>query len=175
MVSESGKAIFKGFICWLGALAVPGVLIFDVGAVEEEYRISNVVVTDPWARGSIPKVPNGTAYMTISVEGSESDWLIKVTTPLAKKAAIHTNIMESGVIKMREIKAAEVIPGKPTTLQPGGLHIMLIGLNRRLSVGETFPLTLYFQKAGHGDIEVVVRGPGETANTSRHPQKGKSK
>jgi len=35
---------------------------------------------------------------------------------------------------------------------PGGMHIMLVGLKQPLKEGQTFPLTLTFRKAGKVDV-----------------------
>ena len=51
-----------------------------------------------------------------------------------------------------------VIPAKDSVeLAPGGLHIMLVNLGKDLSVGDTFPVTLEFQRAGDITIEVEVK------------------
>jgi copper(I)-binding protein len=53
-------------------------------------------------------------------------------------------------------------------LKPGGEHIMLLGLNRPLQEGESFPLTLNFERAGPLSVTAVVQklsatGPGTAA------------
>jgi copper(I)-binding protein len=51
-----------------------------------------------------------------------------------------------------------VIPAKDSIeLAPGGLHIMLVILGKDLSVGDTFPVTLEFQRAGDITIDVEVK------------------
>ena len=45
-------------------------------------------------------------------------------------------------------------------LEPGGYHIMLMGLAHALEEGSSFPLTLTFEKAGSLEIDVPVQGPG---------------
>jgi copper(I)-binding protein len=44
-------------------------------------------------------------------------------------------------------------------LDPGGLHIMLSGLRKKLVEGETIALSLRFETAGTVEIEVPVQGP----------------
>ncbi|MEN9416974.1 MAG: hypothetical protein RI988_594, partial [Pseudomonadota bacterium] len=51
----------------------------------------------------------------------------------------------------------EVPPGKTVELKPGGLHVMLIGIQKPLKVGDSFPLTLRFEKAGEVQVEVPVQ------------------
>ncbi len=53
--------------------------------------------------------------------------------------------------------------GSTTELTPGGFHGMLMGLTAALKEGDSFPVTLTFQRAGDItiDVEVVsMRGTG---------------
>ena len=68
--------------------------------------------------------------------------------------------MDGDIARMRPVAAIEIAPGAPTVLEPGGLHIMLRGLGRRLVEGETFPLSLTFERAGTVEIEVPIIGMG---------------
>ncbi|NDJ54944.1 MAG: copper chaperone PCu(A)C, partial [Chloroflexi bacterium] len=43
------------------------------------------------------------------------------------------------------------------TLEPGGYHIMLIGIDETLEPGDTVTLTLVFENAGEFEIEAEVR------------------
>jgi len=54
------------------------------------------------------------------------------------------------------VSAIDVKPRGQMMLKPGGLHVMLIGLKQPLKVGESFPLTLTFEKAGKLDVTVTV-------------------
>ena len=110
----------------------------------------------PWARASIGAAKAGAAYLTIVNHGEAVDRLIGTATPAAEHAALHSHLMEGGVMRMRPLEAVEVAPGEPTVLAPGGLHVMLMGLRRPLREGETFPLMLTFQGAGTIEVEVMV-------------------
>ena len=46
-------------------------------------------------------------------------------------------------------------------LKPQGVHIMLTELNHTLKVGDKFPITLVFEKAGAVTTDVVVRPAGD--------------
>ncbi len=62
-------------------------------------------------------------------------------------------------MKMRPVEAIEIAPGEPAVLQPGGLHIMLMGLAAPLETGKPFPMTLVFENAGSVDVEIQVTDP----------------
>ena len=70
--------------------------------------------------------------------------------------------------KYFEVEAIEVAHGEPTALRPSGLHIMLIGLKKPLVAGQTFPLTLRFEKAGATSVQVTVRGKDAAAMPAGH-------
>lgn len=49
--------------------------------------------------------------------------------------------------------------GGAVAFKPGGLHVMLMDLERDLKPGDTFSLTLKFEKAGARSVQVTVRQP----------------
>jgi periplasmic copper chaperone A len=64
------------------------------------------------------------------------------------------------MMKMSYIKAIDVPANQPVTLKPDGLHIWLAGLKQPLKAGESFPLTLNFEKAGEREVTVSILQPG---------------
>lgn len=124
---------------------------------------AQIQIEDAWARESPPTVTNGAAYMTLTNEADAMDRLVAASSEVAQVIELHTHTMEGNVMQMRQIDAIEVKPGESTVLEPGGLHIMLIGLNEPLKAGQTFPMTLEFEQAGTIPIEVEVRKMGAHA------------
>jgi copper(I)-binding protein len=41
-------------------------------------------------------------------------------------------------------------------IEPGGIHVMLLGLTHPLGAGTTFPLSLRFRDAGSLTVQVAV-------------------
>lgn len=121
---------------------------------------AQVTVTTPFSRASAPMAKAGAAFLTLNIDEGE-DKLVGATTPVAEKAELHTHLMEDGIAKMRPVQGGiPVKAGTPTELKPGGLHIMLMGLKAPLKEGESFPLTLTFEKAGAVQVTVPVQAPG---------------
>ena len=121
-----------------------------------DYKLGNLTIQQPWARASIGAAKAGAAYLTVTNAGGEADRLIGVASPVAKRAEIHAQLIEAGVSKMRRVDAIEVAPGEPAVLRPGGLHIMLMGLNAPLIEGELLPLSLTFERAGMVEVEAYI-------------------
>ena len=137
-----------------------GLFAFASGAAAGEFGVGDLVVEQPWARATPGKGKTGAAYLTLSNHGATADRLLAVATPIAKRAELHGHMMDAGVMKMRPVTAIEVAPGTPTVLQPGGLHVMLMGLRAPLKEGDRFPLTLTFEGAGSVEVQVDVAGVG---------------
>jgi hypothetical protein len=123
-------------------------------------------VDNAWAGATPGKAENGAAYVTIT--SPTADRLVSASTPVAKKAELHTMSMQGMVMKMRPISGVDIPPGQPLSLKPGSEHIMLMGLSQPLREGQSFPLTLGFEKAGPHTVTVTVekagaKGPGPAA------------
>ncbi len=101
--------------------------------------------------------------MTIENHADQTERLVGVSTPMAERADIHNTINDDGVMRMRPIDDIDVPAKGQAELAPGGLHIMLIGLEERLAEDSLFPLTLHFENAGDVEIEVLVQGAGAAA------------
>ncbi len=115
-------------------------------------------VSNAWARATPAKAENGVAYLTI--RSPTPDRLVAVSSPVAKKAELHTMEMAGMVMKMRPLAGLDIPAGQPVTLKPGGDHVMLTGLNGPLREGQSFPLTLTFEKAGTREVSVAIEKPG---------------
>ncbi|MDJ0945443.1 MAG: copper chaperone PCu(A)C [Kiloniellales bacterium] len=141
-------------------LSLPAILLATAllsnPAAAGDYTLGDLTVHKPWARASIGQAQAGAAYLTVMNKGSLPDRLIAAEGTVANRIELHTHMMDGGVMKMRPVQAIEVAPGEPAVLKPGGLHVMLMGLKAPLVKGESFPLTLVFEKAGRIEIEVPI-------------------
>jgi len=117
-------------------------------------RAGGVTVEHAWARATPKGAPNAAVYFTLVNNGSETDRLIGAQSPVADNIQFHEERDENGVSKMRALQAIDVAPETQVVLKPSGLHLML-RIKQQLKQGETFPLTLTFEKAG--PIEVTVK------------------
>jgi copper(I)-binding protein len=96
-------------------------------------------------------------YLAISNDGAQPDRLVGVSSTIAKSVSLHQSSVDAnGVASMAPVEALE-IPAKDTVLlEPGGYHIMFMGLTGRLSEGDMLPVTLTFEKAGAIEMEFMV-------------------
>ncbi len=120
---------------------------------------SAIEVEQPWARATPAGAMTGAAYMTLTNKTSDADRLIGASSGVADKLQIHEMTVVNDVMQMRQLTDGLPIPaGRSVALKPGSYHVMLIGLKKPLTAGETFPLTLIFEKAGNISVTVPVNG-----------------
>ncbi len=122
-------------------------------------RIGAIIIEHARAHATVPGQPVGGGYMTL-VNGGGADRLVAVSAPVSKSAEMHMMKLKGDVMQMRQVEAIELPAGKTVALQPGGYHLMFVGLNAPLKVGQSFPMTLKFAKAGEVTVPVTVEAPG---------------
>lgn len=137
-------------------------------ALAHDYMQGDIHIMKPWSRPLPAVSTNGAAYMTLMNKGGTPDKLLSASTPAAKKAEIHNHIMDGGMMKMRRVAAVEIVPGKAAVFEPGGLHVMLMGLTEPLVDGKSFPLTLNFERAGTVEVKVMIFEPEESGHDMKH-------
>jgi copper(I)-binding protein len=124
---------------------------------------SPIVISHAWARATPVSAANGAVYLTITNHGTTDDRLTGASTAVASKAQMHVTLNENGVMKMRPMADVPIKAGGRAQFKPDGMHIMLLGLKHPLKAGDSFPLTLTFDKAGTVETMVKVEKAGATA------------
>jgi copper(I)-binding protein len=121
-------------------------------------------VKDVWTRDTVGGTANAAVFMTITSQ--TPDRLVSASTPVAKKTDLMTMAGGSGAMEMKYLEGIDIPAGKPVSLNATGLHVWLAGLNQPLSAGQTFPLTLKFEKAGERQVIVSIIKPAAAAPMS---------
>ena len=127
-------------------------------AAAHSFKVGNITIGHPYARPSIPGQQVGGGYLKL-VNGGAADRLVSAATPAAASVEIHSMTMDGDVMRMHPVDAIELPSGATVKLQPGGYHLMLMGLKAPLKAGDRIPLTLKFEKAGKVVVTVNVEVP----------------
>lgn len=135
-------------------------------AFGHDYQLGALKIGHPWARATV--AANGGAFLSVDNTGAMADRLLRASTDVAAKIELHTHIKDGDIMRMRPVEAIDLPAGKKVMLEPGGYHIMLLGLKKKLVEGERFPLTLEFEKAGKIVVEIKVDKPGAGAAEHKH-------
>ena len=149
---------------WLIPLALAAAAAL---AQAHDYTFGALHIAHPWARATAQGQRIGGAYLAIDNHGT-ADRLLSVRGEVADALQLHSMALKDNVMHMREVDAIDVPAGGKVTLEPGGLHIMLVGLKAPLAAGSSFPLTLKFEKAGEVRVEVKVESGMPAGHDMKH-------
>lgn len=144
----------------IGAQAIIG----DASAAD---AAADLDIAAPYARAMPAGSPHSAAFMTITNQGSTDLALVGAATPVAELVELHTHRDEDGMMRMRQVERIDLPAGGTVELAPGGLHLMLIGLQTALEAGSTLPLTLTLDDGSQRELLVPVVAPGGAAAGGR--------
>lgn len=110
-----------------------------------------------WARATAPGTTAAAAYLRImNPAQGPADTLLGARTEIATGTELHSHREDKGMMQMRTLASVPIPPGQIVEMRPGKLHIMLSGLSKPLVAGQTFTLTLQFERAGNISVPVKV-------------------
>lgn len=119
----------------------------------------DVIVEGAWSRASIGTSRPGAAYMTIRNTGEDAVTLTRIETDVSMRPEVHRTATDAqGVSSMSPAGEIEIAPGAAIALEPGGLHAMLMKLQRPMVEGEYFDMTLIFADGGTVKFRVPILG-----------------
>lgn len=124
------------------------------------YKIGALTISEARTRETPPNGTTTAGFLTIRNDGSEPDRLLGASATAAA-ASVELHEMSStadGVMQMRALPdGLTIAPGSEVALAPGGVHLMLIGLNQTLVAGQTLPVELSFEKAGKLTVPLAIK------------------
>lgn len=139
-------------------LAAAAVFLAFTLPIAAEDKAAGIQIHDPYARamGGIGK--SGAVFFEIVNSAAVDDRLIDARAEVAQRVELHTHKEGAdGVMQMLHVPEGFVVPaGGSHALARGGDHVMLLGLTQDLAQGDTFPLTLVFEKAGEVVVDVAL-------------------
>ena len=148
-------------------LGLMAALMMTTAAAAHGVKTGDLEIIHPNIPQPAASAKSAAGYMAISNEGAAADRLIGVETAAAQKSMIHTTETSAdGVARMVHLEALEIPAGDTVVLEPGGMHVMLMGLTQTLKEGDMLPATLIFEQAGRVEVEFMV-DPSEGVDHSK--------
>jgi len=145
MWGKTGLAMCLGALVPLAAMAAPR-------------------LEDAWVRAMPPSQSTTAAYVTVHNTGSAPLLVTGATAALAGRVELHANRHVDGMVRMERVAQLRIEPGERVALSPGGLHLMLLDLERMPEPGETVRLCLQFDAAPEACAAAAVRRSGAMTN-----------
>ena len=120
-----------------------------------------VEVRDAWAR---PAEQGGNGAVYFVIHSSAAEELTRVSSDVAEAVEMHESKMNGDVMEMRQLQSIPLGAGEEVLLEPGGLHVMLVNLERDLKAGDEIEITLHFKSYQ----DIPLRVPVQDSPPSEH-------
>lgn len=115
-----------------------------------------VHVASPYARAMPPGSPASAVFLTLHNGGGSDTALVAARSDAADSVELHTHVEADGMMQMRQVDRVALPAGQQVVLQPGGDHVMLIGLRQDLAPGAELALTLVYADGSELALTVPV-------------------
>ena len=119
-------------------------LVFGALLAASTLMAADISLDHVRARDTKPGTNNSAIFMNIKNASNADVKLVGVHSSVCKSTEIHTHKMENGMMAMVQVEDADTPKNGETKLAPGGLHIMLMDLNRPIKDGDKVDLELKF-------------------------------
>jgi hypothetical protein len=121
---------------------------------------AGIQVEDVWGRASPMMAAAGAFYMVIRNNTDAADRLVNAQSSACGVIELHESFQkDDGTMGMQPVTGGAIeVPASGTVeLKPGGLHVMCLEKKAEFKDGDSYPLTLMFEKAGNMDVDVAIR------------------
>lgn len=119
-------------------------------------QASPLVVQNAWMRKA-PGSDAAAVYLVLRNTSAQPVIVVGVSSPVASHVMIHETSTEDGQSRMRAHDRLVIAPGQSVAFQPGGMHVMLSGIKKTLTIGQTVPLVLLLANGGQVQVAAMVR------------------
>lgn len=146
----------KRFFCWFISLLLVGVSPLASG---HGYQLGDLKIIHPWAMPTAASMHGGAGgmgFVIVRNAGQKADKLLSVSAAITQKIEIHQNL-KGAQPAMQQTGSLDIPASADVRLEPGGSHLMLMGLEKPLVEGDHFPITLQFERSGKITVDMVVQ------------------
>lgn len=143
---------------------IAAALLAAAPALAHEFTAGDLEIIHPAIPAPNAAARSAAGYLAISNGGTEADRLLAVEGEFAQRIMLHTTEFSAeGVARMTHLDAIDIPAGETVVLEPGGMHVMLMGLTGTLAEGEAVPATLVFERAGRVEVEFAIDPAGSAS------------
>ncbi|MBA55300.1 MAG: hypothetical protein CMK89_12665 [Pseudomonadales bacterium] len=129
---------------------------------------SDLEVEQPWVRSVPPVSPNTAGYFMLHNNSKQERVLVAVSSDVASSVEMHTVVEQDGGMSMQQLQEVKIAAGDCVMFEPGGNHIMFIGLKQPLQEGDEVKLTLQFKDGESLSMLLPVKRSQDEAHQHQH-------
>lgn len=117
-------------------------------------------VKDAWVRLAVVPGRPAAGYFTLK-GAAKDDRLLRIDSAVVKTIEMHENVMNGGVMTMRQMAEVPVPAGATIEFAPGGAHAMLFDVDPRITPGTAIPMLFSFASGAKVEVEAKTVPAGD--------------
>lgn len=117
----------------------------------------NPLEAEAWIPTAPPMAMSHAAYVTLHNTGAVPRVLTGVSSDAYAMSHLHESKEASGMATMSMLHQIEIPAGETLSMQPGGLHVMLMSPKSPVVEGDSVTLTLSFANGETLTVEAMVK------------------
>lgn len=110
------------------------------------------MVKDAWVRLAVVPGRPAAGYFTLK-GASKDDRLLRIDSAVVKTIEMHENVMNGGVMTMRQMADVPLPAGGTVEFSPSGNHAMLFDVDARITPGTAIPMLFSFASGAKVEVE----------------------
>lgn len=158
----------KRLVAILSTIFISAVALLGVGVPAQ--ADSGVVISDAWVRSSnFSSHAGGMTGIFAKITNNTKRTVVLTGGNCFIAAMVQTHTVSNGMM-MEQKGGIAIKPGKSVILQPGGLHVMLMGLKAPILAGDKFVFQWKF-KGAKAQRTVLTARPSAAGDETYQPSK----
>jgi len=113
----------------------------------------SVAVMNSWVREALPNSKVNAGYMTLFNVGDKDLAITKIESESFESIEIHQMKSVDGMMEMSEINNMLIPAGQSVTLEPKGIHLMMMGPDKDFIEGQTVEMSFTFDT---GAVQIMM-------------------
>jgi len=138
----------KNFLKFASFIAIFLMSLSQLSFAETTKSNQHISFQSPWVRAMPPMVMHTAGYVEIHNSSHVADKLVSVWSDKINGIEVHQTKQVDGIFKMLTADNTSIPPKGKLVLQPGGYHLMLMGIKDPLVENETLLINFEFERAG---------------------------
>ena len=130
--------------------------------------IEKLMIDNPTYKTTPPGIENSAAYFNIMNHSHKDIQLMGASSDVAKITEIHEHTMSNGTMKMQKVQSITIPAHSSIVFEPGGYHIMLIGVKQPIQTGDKASITLMFDNGKTKVVEVKATDHHKANHQHKH-------
>jgi copper(I)-binding protein len=128
----------------------------------------DVTIDEAWVRAMPPGQHNTAAYLSVNNLSSGAMEIVGVSTDSSEKAEMHVSREVDGYTRMEQLETLPLPARETVRMSPGGIHLMLLGLDPMPAPGSSVRICLELSSGGSACVDAPVQKSATDSGGHQH-------